>query len=46
MHMPTPGLYDIHIRLKGYPVLEPDMPPAARKHMTAAQVCVGKKERA
>lgn len=39
------GLYDIHIRLKGYPVLEPDMPPAARKHMTAAQVCVRKKER-
>ncbi len=34
---PLAGLYDIHIRLKGYPVLEPDMPPAARKHMTAAQ---------
>jgi chloride channel 7 len=32
------GLYDIHIRLKRYPLLEPDMPPPARKNMTTAQV--------
>ncbi len=32
------SLYDIHSRLKGYPILEPDMPPAARKNMIAAQI--------
>jgi hypothetical protein len=32
------SLYDIHSRLKGYPVLEPDMPPAARKNMIAAEI--------
>lgn len=34
----SPGLYDIHIKLKGYPVLEPDMPPAARKNMSISGV--------
>jgi len=39
---PTPllRLYHIHIRLKRYPVLEPDMPsvPHPHKHITAAQI--------
>jgi chloride channel 7 len=32
------GLYDIHTRLKRYPLLEPDTPPPAKKNLTTAQV--------
>ena len=36
----TEGIYDLHIGLKGYPVL-PDHPPDERAHLQASDVMAG-----